>query len=317
MLAATTTATNDNGEDDGKASPPPSKAVHTVTVCLVPPPEYSKVWDTVSEMRRKLKDPGYYRWPPHANLLYPFLELDDNNDNSQILEQLHSATRQCPPFTVKLNSFGTFGGKQRGVLWLYPDSPPQHQQQQQHTDDDEPLKTLHERLEAAFPMCKDQTKQGKFSPHMTLSHFETLDDALAAQESMELDYPNLQLDFLLDRIYLLQRKGDDGQFLRVAEVGLGPESTIQIFDPPQAFPHMPTEEDEWVNEERMMLKARRNGRNGRGGWRHRRRRSRELRVPDAPEVIAAKRAERRVKRERLEQERAMQEGLEDRKAEVD
>jgi 2'-5' RNA ligase len=263
---------------------------------MVPSPEFQDVWKTVSEMRQQLKDPGYYRWPPHANLLYPFLELEDEK-LPEILEQLHSATRQCPPFNVSLNQFGTFGGKQRGVLWLFPDSSSK--------DDDStlppPLMTLHDKLEEAFPICKDQIKGGRFSPHMTISHFKNLDDALAAQEQLETDFPNTKLDFAMDRIYLLERKGDGGQFLRVAEVGLGSNSTVQVLDPPQPFPDMPAEEEDWVHEERMKLKARRNKGSSRGS-RGRTSRPREPRVPDTPEEIARKRAERKAKRERLEQE---------------
>lgn len=286
---------------------PKPKKLHTVTVCVVPPPQHKDVWTTVSDMRRKLKDPGYFRWPPHANLLYPFLEISQERV-PELVEQLHSATRRCPPFWSCLNRFGTFGGKQRGVLWLYPDS----RNDDGDGDNDAPLTMLHQKLEEAFPMCKDQTKLGEFNPHMTLSHFSNLTHALEAQSQLESEYPAsrlLDLTFLIDRIYLLERQGDSGQFLRVAEIGLGDDSTVRVLDPPQAFPDMPTTEEDWVYEERMKLKARRNKNGGRsrGGGRGRRRRSREPRIPDTPEEIARKRAERKAKRERLEQEKALQE----------
>merc|ERR1712060_885932 len=130
MVSSSTTNNND-GDDDNR--PPSFKKLHSVTVCMVPPPEYQYVWEVLSDMRQQLKDPGFYRWPPHANLLYPFLELgpvddsdDDNNlDNiQQIVQKLQTATIQCSPFTVTLNRFGTFGGKKRGVLWLNPNSSP-------------------------------------------------------------------------------------------------------------------------------------------------------------------------------------------------
>ena len=159
-------------------------------------------------------------------------------------------------------------------------------------------------------MCKDQTKGGRFTPHMTISHFANLTDAKAAQEAIEKDYQEeLQgdnLTFLVDRIYLMHRQGDEGQFLRMAEIGLGTNSQVEAFRPALAFAEQPQEEEEWVHEERMKQKARRNGSGkgrGRGGRRkQQRRRSRGPRVKDSPEVIAAKRAERKAKRERLEKE---------------
>lgn len=152
-------------------------------------------------------------------------------------------------------------------------------------------------------MCRDQTKLGRFSPHMTLSHFESLDEAQAAQEKLSainLNAASLELTFIVDKIYLLERGGDGGQFVRVAEVGLGQHSSCIVLDNTPPFPGMPTEEEDWVHEERMKLKLRRNygkkrgGRSRRGG--ERRRKSGQ--VPDTPEVIARKRAERKAKRER-------------------
>jgi 2'-5' RNA ligase len=299
----------------------PLQKQYTLTVCMVPPPCAKQVWIDVTKARTDLKDPGLFRWPPHANLLYPFIEIKENLKD--IVDKLRNATKQCEPFRVSLDSLGTFGGKNRGVLWLYPRSS--------YSDDDaihdndknkqEPLIRLQALLEEAFPTCTDQRKSGQFTPHMTLSHFASLEDAQAAQSQIEAWWPR-DVSFDLSEVYLLQRKGDDGQFLRVATISLGRDHVendsaatstgIVIHDPPEAFPDMPLVEEDWVREERMQLKKRRNG-----SWKGRRRRrggrrrssSGDARGPskstDTPEVIAAKRAARKEKRERLEQERLL------------
>jgi len=275
--------------------------VHTVTICVTPPPENVHVWQALSEMRFQLKDPGYYRWPPHVNLLYPFLELphssndvdadgeseirsEDNLILSDIVEQLESAIKNLVPFSVRLNEFATFGGKRRGVLWLHPDSDGERPQEKCE-DKNEPeeqsssLIRLQTSLEKAFPMCQDQSqKGGGFTPHMTVSHFPSLDEALHAKGIMEVSSLFVDtsrngtannsdcLEFVVDRVYLLQRKGDEGQFLRVAEIPMGAASgassvangnQTKILDPPQPFPDMPQREDEWVYKERMLQKSRR------------------------------------------------------------
>ena len=290
----------ETNDEDAADTPPIIPKVHHVTVCMVPPPEAEKVWKTVGDMRKQLKDPGYYRWPPHANLLYPFLEVHNSEHLPEILAQLQSAASQIEPFSICLHQLGTFGGKQRGVLWLRPDSS---------TEGDPnglvpPLTQLHRKLEEAFPMCRDQTKGGVFTPHMTLSHFENLDDALAAQKEIEQDFAEqqCQLDFVLDRIYLLRRQGDSGQFLRVADIGLGGKGVVEHWGAPRSFPDMPIHEEDWVYEERMKLKKRRNSGRGKRGGSKRSPRHREPRIPDTPEITAAKRAERKAKRERLERE---------------
>jgi 2'-5' RNA ligase superfamily len=58
---------------------------HDWTVCMVPPPSSTTriVWDALNQARQQLADPGFYRWPPHANLLYPFLNCYHDNQRNQ------------------------------------------------------------------------------------------------------------------------------------------------------------------------------------------------------------------------------------------
>jgi hypothetical protein len=42
---------------------------------MVPPDDCEKVWQYVTRARTELRDPGLFRWPHHANLLYSFLDV--------------------------------------------------------------------------------------------------------------------------------------------------------------------------------------------------------------------------------------------------
>jgi 2'-5' RNA ligase len=316
--------------------PVPPLLYHHWTVCVVPPPSSSEeVWKAITEARTELRDPGLYRWPPHVNLLYPFVDCHNRNDgvaeggsanngteeeeevdgapenegdsslgssssNScalvrrDVLDKLRCACAKIEPFTVQLRRLGTFGSSKRGVLWLDPqccvddnDTNPEALGEacsdDKEADSSSPLVRLQRRLEDEFPYCTAQRKagsDGSYRPHMTLSHFANLEAALQAQATTEAwwsQLSSLQTDVVVDRIYVLTRKGDDGQFERVAEVRLGsgavtkgPEM-IKCFAPDEArFPDMPAVEYVWVREERMALKKRRNGG---GRWRRRGRRS--------------------------------------------
>ena len=266
--------------DEGKTAPPPkspddnetqskpggrfnfpSRQSHCITICIVPPPSATKVWDQLTAVRRECRDPGFYRWPPHANIVYPFLEpiYDDSeseddqriNFRNEIAMHLSKAAMQCEPFDVTLNSFGTFGGNQRGVLWAYPMS----KYTQPRDNDDEPLINLHGLLEQQFPICNEQRKSGAFHPHITLSHYATNADALAAKEKIESGWE--PVSFRAHEVYLLERKGDDGQFKISATISLGADSEVKFHDPPIPFPAMPAVEEEWVHDERMAMKDRR------------------------------------------------------------
>jgi len=362
---------DDNDDDDDVTSnhSKPIQKIHSMTVCMVPPPKFNNVWEAVTKARTELKDPGLYRWPPHANLLYPFLDVhpkmpklkaerkqmediiimneddggEQNDDNADVLEDgarkiyeqklqlLSDAVQKIEPFRVSLDSFGTFGGASRGVLYLYPRSYEVEVEVEESSNDIEkkevaelPLVRLQSLLFENFPECPDQQKHGgNFTPHVTLSHFANITDALDGQARLEAWWTPVEFD--VTEIYLLKRVGDDGQFKIIATLPLGSTSCqdidiasaggFQAHEPALAFPGMPINEADWVREERMKLKARRNG-NGRRGNRRQRRTSRrknvegvaDSRAPsrtrDSPEVIAQKRAERAEKKERLAREMA-------------
>jgi 2'-5' RNA ligase len=283
------------------------KKLHHLTVCMVPHDEDWRVWEQLTKVRTQLRDPGLYRWPPHANLLYPFLDIRPtpesgdttprNAINMDIVDGLKRVCHLYDPFTVRLEKFGTFGGSKRGVLWIYPDSRPRGNGGDE-AHDAEPLVALQASLEAQFPMCMDQRKTGAFSPHITVSHFADLKCAREAQALVETEWPT-DLSFQVREVYLMQRLGDDGQFERVATIGLAGHETI-VHRQPLRFANMPEREEEWVRRERMAMKDRRN----KGSRGHRRQREsirtgRPSRVKDSPVVIEAKRAMREAKREML------------------
>jgi 2'-5' RNA ligase len=322
------------------ALPEPRKS-HCTTVCAVPPPSATVAWEALTRARLELQDPGFYRWPPHANLLYPFLELKSmkkRKEGSEAAEQQESAllddgmldalervAAKCRPFEVTISELGVFGNKNRGVLWAYPRShaigeAPPTERGTPFCQPDEPMIELQSLLEAEFPTCTEQRKSRKFHPHMTLSHYASIDDALAAKKRIESWWTPIR--YTTDEIYVLRRVGDEGQFEISATVSLAMERPnviddeslpsfcrVQIHDPPIRFPNMPTTEEKWVLEERTKLKARRNGswktrRRTRAGRQRRNGRNKKERVPDTPDIIAEKRAARKAKREALAAEAA-------------
>lgn len=294
--------------DDDRPAP---SLFHHFTVCMVPPEGNDRAWEELTKARTELRDPGLFRWPPHANLLYPFIDptqkvfdplnvvssTETSSMDQDILEKLRVACQQIEPFTVRLDRIGTFGGAKRGVLWMYPSSF--RGERSRSNDQTEPLIQLQACLQDEFPYCDTQQKvSGIFNPHMTLSHFVNLEKALEAQTQIETWW-DMSIEFVIDEIYLLYRKDDGGQFERLVTLGLGAEGQVTVHDPPSPFDYMPRKEVEWVREERMKLKQRRNRKGSRGG---RQRRGGMRPPPDTPEVIAQKRAERQAKRDAFEKQ---------------
>lgn len=129
---------------------------HTTTVALVPPEE---AWPPFQAAREALRDKGLYRWPPHINLLYPFLPPADFTDAVALLAP---AAASVQPFSITCDSLGVFGGKRNGVLYAHPSS----------TEEVGRLCQLQAALQSALPFCDEQQRQGQGStPHLTLSPF--------------------------------------------------------------------------------------------------------------------------------------------------
>jgi len=306
---------------DTQQSPGPRKH-HTLTVCMVPHPSETEAWEKITMARTQLRDPGLFRWPPHVNLLYPFVDIKPTDGSSvetpklvrdDVVDRLRAATEQCEPFDVTLDRLGCFGGAKRGVLWFYPTSH-RHEAKNEGT---EPLIELQSLLEEQFPECQDQNMHGEFNPHMTISHFPNLDESNQAQGQIEEWWPK-NLTFRVDEIYLLERKGDDDQFLRVASLRLGkvPEmgNGTLLHVPAEPFPMMPSKEEDWVRQERMTMKERRRGNGSSFSTGRGRRQPRaaakggdnQRRSPskDSTQEIEAKRAARKAKRDAVEQQAA-------------
>mgnify|MGYP003685214183 CR=1 FL=1 len=220
----------------------------------------------------------------------------------ETLSSLLSAAAGVEPFDLTLDALGTFGGRTRGVLWA---GPSDHQQLQA-------LVALQAALQAAVPGFDDQQRVGGsgFVPHMTLSHFDSLEEAEAARDQLRATWvaPTFRVGGLPElqaTVHLIWRDGSEGQFKRAASLHVGSnpegENLPLLLDPPCAFAHMPRVEEEWVLKAR--LAGKKQWKKRKGGQRSRSpRRSPEERAAIAartPEEIEEIRAARAAKKKHL------------------
>ena len=261
-----------------------SALVHTATVALVPP---ESAWAELQAARRSLKDKGLYRWPPHVNLLYPFVPPERFIEAVDALGPVLQAQR---PFEVTLDRLGIFGGARRGVLYVTPSA----------REDVERLRQLQDAMQRALPECDHQQRDGVFTPHLTLAHFPSAAAAEEARESLGA----LRATFVVDAcVHLMRREGGAGQFERVSTLPLGRAPRVDgallngRWAGARPFDAMPAVEEDWIREARQAEKRRRGRAAGRGS-RRRRRTPAERAAIDArtPEDIAAIRAARAAKR---------------------
>lgn len=86
---------------------------------------------------------------------------------------------------------------------------------------------------------------------MTISHFKSKSEAEKSGSELEFE----GVEFLVDRIYLMSRNGQDGQFKKGAEVIFGGERIL--YEDEEWFEGMEEVEFEWVARERKEMQQRR------------------------------------------------------------
>lgn len=201
----------------------PAHLTYKTAVALLPPPGITQPIEAV----RSVHDKNFKRWPPHINVIYPFLAspLETSDSNAPRLSQaiqarLEKATSDIRAFQVSLNadSPGTFThSKSSKTVWLGPVP-------------DDNVKQLQAALQVEFAEC--DSDQRAFTPHLSVGQART--DKVAEQLRIEIsngvaDFRKLKegtpntLDWFVDKVYVIERKGFHGRFTVVGSVDLKQE----------------------------------------------------------------------------------------------
>lgn len=199
--------------------------VYHTALAIVPPNQDVHCWRRLQDLRYRLQDKGYYRWPPHINLFYPFV---DSSDFSTVIPLIENEMKKFTPFHVHLDGFGTFGGKDRGVCFLAPQ--PERE-----------ICSIYSSIQSVI----NDTSTKPFHPHLTVTHCENGNEAkdIARREGESWE----SLSFYVDSIYVLQRDGNDGQYYVAARIPFG-GGELELG--PMTFDHMATEQEDWIKEKR-------------------------------------------------------------------
>jgi len=211
----------DTGEE------PRLPVVHSSTLAIVPPDE---VWEPIQQARKEVRDAGLLRWPPHCNLIYPFVPP---KHYGKVLGGFGRALAAVEPFDITLSQFEAFHRKTSSVLWLKPE-----------TSVPGVIDEVHRALAEEFSTTNNTPWRG-FTPHFTISHFESREacDEAAARLG-EWWQP---ITFHVDQIHVMSRKGPVKPFTLRYRVRLGePNQDRQIVaaqDGEESYENMPREGD--------------------------------------------------------------------------
>lgn len=119
-------------------------------LCIIPP---RSQWSKVDQLRSHY-DKAYGKWPPHINLVYPFVQVDSLPRAAEAVQS--AATQQVrKPFSVCLDSAGVFQHRNDNTIYV-------------HDEDDAQLRNLR----AAVLGALGQQHDGQYRMHMTIGQSE-------------------------------------------------------------------------------------------------------------------------------------------------
>ena len=178
-------------------------------LCIIPP---QSTWNTIQSIR-KHHDPGYYRWMPHINILFPFIDERHFGQISKYISNRIIQQNNIKSFDVHLNGFDIFDRTKKSQklnAWIMNNE----------LKKEDNLETLflrpsgsecHHTLQKLFKLLKKDWKElankhgGQFRPHLTVGNFKKNQINQYKQHFQSMWKP---ISFRCDAIYLISRKGN-------------------------------------------------------------------------------------------------------------
>lgn len=212
----------------------PSKAVPSIeptsnSACvIIPPPE---LCDAIQEIR-SANDTSFDRWPPHINLLWPFVPQTEFSDSVAKITQ-NSRFRSIRPFKIRLSTFSFTRGSRyvhliADILDPTTTEPIPWPPVQSHTKSAvEPptpaIQTLFSTLMEVFPGCErafldaDGSPSQYFLPHLSVGQVEqaTIRDTV---RSLQENWT--PIEFEVTELTFLARGGPNKPFHSILTVPL-------------------------------------------------------------------------------------------------
>ncbi|KAF1954702.1 hypothetical protein CC80DRAFT_493490 [Byssothecium circinans] len=196
---------------------------HKSALALLLPPAVSAPIEAI----RREHDKHFKRWPPHINLIYPFLaspsepqvDLAQGSESpalkQDIQRRIKEAVRHVEPFHLSLSADppGIFSHSKRSkTVWLGPST---------HL-----VRELQAVLQNEFSEC-DADKR-PYTPHLSIgqAHSDAGAQSLASEITKHVSGFTMSqptIDWYVDQVYVIERKGFHDRFKIVGAIKLGKE----------------------------------------------------------------------------------------------
>ena len=226
---------------------PPHLSYKSALVLLLP----QRLQPPIERVRR-VHDRNFQRWPPHVNLIYPFLSHPSSSFEADIKPRAQHALQKLQPVPVCLRSASHFAhSSSTATVWLPPEELARGEDGARDEKlGNESIKRLQAELQAEFAECNADGRP--FTPHLSVGQAKSSDAAKALEEQIvhavqehmagahecssntdaKKDVPKTHhvkttaegrfgLEWFVDHIAVIERKGYHGRFEVVGKVNIG------------------------------------------------------------------------------------------------
>ncbi|CAF4050962.1 unnamed protein product, partial [Rotaria magnacalcarata] len=151
---------------------------HCSALSFMPP---MNIWPSIQSFREKY-DPLFHQWPPHINLLWPFFDFNDAEDDEEnILLPLRLLLAQYKSFDIKINEIDSLENAHITYMKLNENST-------------EYVKQLYENIKQIFPQNLFD-KENNYHPCMTIGLFDSTKKQNQMKSLLSLDsYSNISFE---------------------------------------------------------------------------------------------------------------------------
>lgn len=216
---------------------------YSSALCLIPN-EIGPLYTLVQNLREKY-DPSFERWPPHINIMFPFVKDDGNNfiQCSDLIAKIFAEEKLFnTPLKIIFDRFGIFEHRSDSYVFLFPDvmkskdvseassvmpqSAPKimlfpndiasFKLSKTEQNDfeiftpadtaDHPLQVLYAKLREILPQCGDKWRD-ILVPHLTIGKFSTLSEAKSAARALQEAWKPIKCSFTA--LDMISRKDED------------------------------------------------------------------------------------------------------------
>ncbi|KAI1367322.1 hypothetical protein F5Y08DRAFT_74838 [Xylaria arbuscula] len=192
---------------------------YDTALCIIPPKRF---WPLLNDLR-SLYDKAYEKWPPHINLVYPYVQIENV---PKACERIASAASKVNlhPVRIRLNAADAFCHKRDNTIFICD-------------KDEERVARLHD-LRQAILKALDHPSKGGYRMHMTIGQSQELDSA----HKFLLEKASLlpAVEWTVDKLYVMARERmtiDGSAFSQMRIMGTIDLDTfsIQTVNPPEHF----------------------------------------------------------------------------------